>query len=83
MKKACMQLSEAVWTITYVINPDNTVTIHNFDREDNDGYMFAHILPVLQSIKEGDGRIAETITVDGQEYVVKNQQNIFTYKLPL
>ena len=83
MNKACMKLSDAIWTITYNINHDNTATIINFDREDNDGYMFFDSLDKLESITESEGRIAESITVNGVTYDVANKANIFTYKLPL
>lgn len=86
MKKACMRLpTGVVWTITYIENRDGTVFISNFDKEDNDGYMFANTLPVLQSVRERDpeSRIAEDITVDGVTYAISNPQNVYTYKQPL
>lgn len=75
----------AVWTITYNLNRDGTAQITNFDKDDNDGYMFADQLAVLNSIKESDteSRIVEEITVDGMSYIVSNPQNVYSYKLPL
>ncbi len=83
MKKACMRLPDAVWTLTYIENQDGTVTILNFDKEDNDGYMFADTLSVLQSIKESEGRIAEEVTIDNRVFPIQNKQNVYTYKQPL
>jgi hypothetical protein len=86
MKKACMRLTDAVWTMTYTINADDgSLTIQNFDKEDNDGYMFAESLGVLNGLEEldGDVRIVDKVTIDGVTYDVRNKQNVFTYKQPL
>jgi hypothetical protein len=84
MKKACMRLIDAVWTMTYTINDDDgSLTIQNFDREDNDGYMFAESLGVLNGLEEIDGRVVDRVTIDGVTYDVRNKQNVFTYKQPL
>ena len=82
MKKACLCVGDAVWTMTYIVNRDNTVNIVNFDKEDNDGYMFPEQLGVLDMVVEGEGRIAEKIVVGGIEYIVSNPQNVYTYKQP-
>jgi hypothetical protein len=85
MKKACIQLSDSVWTLTYTENQDGSITIQNFDREDNDGYMFRNSLGVLQQVNENNDtdRIVESVQIDGVTYRVQNQQNVFTYKQPL
>lgn len=82
MKKACMCVGDAVWTLTYTVDSDTSVTILNFDKEDNDGYMFPDTLGRLDSIKEGENRIAESVIIDHKEYTVSNPQNVYTYKQP-
>lgn len=83
MNKACMKLPSAVWTITYVIHEDETVTIHNFDSQDNDGYMFAATLPELTALVEDSDRVVQSITIGDKTYNVRNKQNVFMYKQPL
>lgn len=83
MEKACIDVNGVIWTMTYTQNNDGTLTILNFDKEDNDGYMFKEQLHVLQKIEELDGRIVDKVTIDGNEYNVRNKQNVYTYKQPL
>lgn len=82
MKKACITVGEAVWTLTYTENKDGSVNILNFDSEDNDGYMFRETLGTLDFIKEEEGRVAVAVSIDGNEHVVSNPQHVFTYKQP-
>jgi hypothetical protein len=83
MKKACINVGEVIWTMTYIDHEDGTLTIENFDKEDNDGYMFHKTLPVLESIQEIDDRVADKVTIDGKTFDVRNKENVFTYKKPL
>lgn len=83
MKKACISVGEAVWTMTYVVDKNNEVLIHDFNCEDPEGYTSRSQLSELDYIEEGDNRVAVAIGVAGERYVVKNQQNVFTYKAPL
>lgn len=83
MKKACIQVNNNVWTLTYTENKNGTISINNFDQGDNDGYMFRENLGILDYIKETEGRIVDKVSINGQEYDVDNKQNVYTYKLPL
>lgn len=82
MKKACLTKGEQIWTLTYNVNRDNSVTILNFDNADNDGYMFQEQLATLDEVTIKD-RIATHVTIDGEKYVVSNPQDVYTYKQPL
>ena len=83
MQKACINVKGVIWTLTYIDHNDGTITIDNFDKEDNDGYMFHQTLPVLQQIHETDGRIADKVTIEGTTFDVRNKENVYTYKKPL
>jgi hypothetical protein len=83
MKKATITVGETVWTMTYTHNRNGTITIQNFDSEDNDGYMFAEQFGKIESIVESEGRVAEAVIIDGDRFEVANRQNVFTYKQPL
>jgi hypothetical protein len=83
MNKACINVGGVVWTMTYIDHGDKTITIENFDKEDNDGYMFSQTLPVLQSIQETGDRVADKVTINGETFDVRNKQNVYTYKQPL
>lgn len=84
MKKACMRLPDGnIWTLTYTPHPDNSVDIIDFNNEDNDGYMFESTLGKLESILEDKDRLVLEVTINGESYRVRNQQNVFTYKQPL
>jgi hypothetical protein len=83
MKKACMRVGQAIWTMTYTIGTDSRLTIHDFSSDDNDGYMFESTLGKLQSIAELEGRVADRVTIDGTEYEVANKENLYSYKQPL
>lgn len=80
MKQACISVGANIWTLEYEDHNDGTITILNFDRGDG---MFAHQLPVLQSIQETDGRVADKVTINGTTYDVRNKQNVYSYKQPL
>lgn len=82
MKKAAMVVGSHVWTMTYEIK-DEKINILDFNKDDSEGYTHGQLLAHLQSIRESDGRIAESVTIDNVEYEVLNKQNIFTYKQPL
>ena len=82
MKKACLTKDGVVWTLTYTMNADKSVNIHNFDNQDNDGYMFAESLQTLDEIKLEE-RVADKVVIDGETYEVRNKQDVFTYKQPL
>ena len=83
MKKACMRVDGNVWTLTYIDHPDMSIDIIDFNNEDNDGYIFGDNLPKLDRIVEDNNRVALEARIDGSDYRIRNQQNIFTYKLPL
>lgn len=85
MQKACISVGNAIWTMTYTDHNDGTITVLNFDKEDNDGYQFGASLPVLQNIQEtgGSDRIADKATIAGTTYDIRNKQNVYTYKQPL
>lgn len=82
MKKAAMKVGDRTWTMTYTIN-NNKITIIDFNNEDQEGYLMLPGIENLESITESDGRIAEIVRINGEDYEVDNKQNIFTYKLPL
>ena len=82
MKKACLVRNGEVWTLTYTLSIDKLATIHNFDNQDNDGYMFREELSTLDEVKTSD-RIATHIVVDGETYEIVNKQDVYTYKQPL
>lgn len=85
MQKACMIVQKDVWTLTYTDHGDGSITVENFDKSDNDGYMFRESLGKLESIKElpETNRFADTATINGTEYFIRNKQNIYSYKQPL
>ncbi len=83
MKKACICVGDYVWTMTYTTHPDNTVTVLNFDKEDNDGYMFPETLGRLDRVVEDAERVAQSVIIDGNEHDIRNKQNVYTYKQPL
>jgi hypothetical protein len=68
--------------MTYIDHKDGTLTIENLDKEDNDGYMFGHEFPVLQTITEENG-VADKVTIAGTTFSVRNKQPLGTYKQPL
>jgi hypothetical protein len=62
MEYAVNRLIDSVWTIQYTHNPDGTVTIHGYDRDNAIGYEQEDTLCRARLI-EGDGRIVQELIV--------------------
>lgn len=91
VKYAVNRLINSVWTLSYTENPDNTITILTYDRENEIGYEREAELPRCR-LSEADGRvvIAATITdvpcmsydwkeTPKTEKAVSNSKHVFSY----
>ena len=63
--KATKRLIDSVWTLEYVINDNNTITIVRHDRDDEEGILREKELPRFKII-EGEGRKALKVII--QDY---------------
>ncbi len=84
VKFAVKRLIDSVWTMSFTVHPDQTVTVHEYSREDENGYKYERMLPKLNTIEhetENSARTLVEIEVDDVIYPVRNRQNIFSYKL--
>ncbi len=92
-KKATHRLIDSVWTLEYIINDDNTITIIKHGREDAEGYEKEKALPRFK-IVENDKRLALKVIIQAYEspfthlpnednphncYEVANKGHIFSY----
>jgi len=83
MKKACIQLPSATWTMLYDTNKNGTINILDFNREDQEGYTNPELLGNLERVIEDAAGAVTTVIIDGVELDVANRQGLFSYKAPL
>jgi hypothetical protein len=89
---ATQRLIDSLWTMAFIINDDQTITIISYDRENTIGYDFEKSLDRL-TIEEDNDRTAQAIYLDtyepfkycaskenGIKYEVANKRNVFDYK---
>ena len=84
--KATHRLIDSVWTVEFTLNPDNTATIHNYNRQDPEGYERERELP-KGWLKEDDERTVTALVLNTNrgnngaavEYPVTNPMHIFDY----
>jgi len=93
MQYATNRLIDSVWTVAYEMK-DDMVVIHSYDRKNPIGYEQERTLPQINLI-EDENRIVRSIIINenfdafrmdhdedgGQEFVVANQKNVFSYSL--
>ena len=94
-QKATKRLLDSVWTLEYIINDDNTITIVKHDRGDSEGYEKEKELPRFK-IVENEKREALRVIIQDYEspfthlpnennphyaYEVANKRHVFSYSL--
>ena len=93
--KATKRLLDSVWTLEYIINDDNTITIIKYGRDDNEGYEKEKELPRCKIIEDGErGRKALRVIIQDYKspfqhlanesephssHDVANVKNVFSY----
>jgi hypothetical protein len=91
-KKATHRAIDSVWTLEYIINDDNTMTIISHDREDVEGYEREKELPRFKII-ENDKREALNVLIQDfkqftyiandsephENHKVANVKGVFSY----
>jgi hypothetical protein len=89
---ATKRLINSVWTVAYVINDDNTVTIVSYDRDNIIGYTKEKELPRAEIVETGE-RMATTLLIQEytpfrswpdtnkpyKEFSIANRKHIFDY----
>ena len=82
--KATHRLIDSVWTVEFTLNPDNTATIHNYNRQDPEGYERERQLPKGWLLEDDERTVTalvlkESKDTEAVEYPVTNQKHVFDY----
>jgi len=77
--RATKRLLDSVWTIEFVINNDDTVTIARYDRTNAIGYEQERNLPSVRLVEDSKRNVIAISLNDDIELPVENVQNVFSY----
>jgi hypothetical protein len=80
--KAVKRIINAVWTLEYTLQPDGTVFIHAYSKDDPEGKLRERELPTVRIIEDAERTVTEVYITKGgvqTQHRVANPGFVFSW----